>query len=73
MNVQPVIYLPHQSTISVHVAKVRVHLQFCAEAIERTGGEDYSPLAVALVQVLHEKYMPASHAVYMKLNSERVA
>lgn len=63
--------LLHQSTILIHGVKIQVHLHFCAEAIERTRGEDYSPLAVALVQVVYEEDTPASHAVYMKLRSER--
>jgi hypothetical protein len=38
------------------------------EAIDRTAGEDYySPLAVAHVQVIHEKDRTAPHVVYTEL------
>jgi Pyruvate/2-oxoacid:ferredoxin oxidoreductase gamma subunit len=56
---------------TIHGAKSQVHLQFCEETIDRTGDKDYSSLAAALVQVVLEKYTLASHAVYMKLHSER--
>jgi hypothetical protein len=45
--------LPHQSTI--HATKVLAHLQFCIEAINRTGSEDYWHLATTLVQVVHDR------------------
>jgi hypothetical protein len=37
------------STISV------VNMQFCVAAIDISGSENYYPLVIALVQVVHEK------------------
>lgn len=45
--------LPHQSTI--HSTKCPSNLCLCVEAIDRTGGKDGCPLAIVLVQVVHEK------------------
>jgi hypothetical protein len=39
--------------------------------MDRTGGEDYRPLAMVLVQVVHEKDAKAPHALCAKLHSER--
>jgi hypothetical protein len=47
----------------------QVYLQYCAKAIDSTGGKDCSPLAVALVQIVHEKNTAISSAVYTRLHS----
>jgi hypothetical protein len=41
------------SSFPVHGAKHLAHLQFCVEAINRTGGEDYCILAVTFIQILY--------------------
>jgi hypothetical protein len=60
--------LPHQSTI--HGTKSQIHLQFHVEIINRAGGKDYCPLAVAFVDIEHEKDVTAPHVVYTKLQCE---
>jgi hypothetical protein len=57
--------------IYVHCTGSKVHVQFCIEATDKTGSKDYCTLAVALVQIVNEKYVTAPHAVYTKLQSER--
>jgi hypothetical protein len=55
----------------IHDTGSKVHVRFCVEAIDKTGGEDYCTLAIALVQVVNEKDATAPHAVDMQLQSER--
>jgi hypothetical protein len=51
--------------------EIQAHLQLCSEAIERIGGDDTSILTAVLIKVVHEKVTLASHAVHMKVHSER--
>jgi hypothetical protein len=48
----------------VHDTGSKIHVHFYVEAIDKTGGEDYCTLLVALVQVVSEKDATAPHAVY---------
>lgn len=50
--------------------KCVVHLQFCLKVSDKTLGKDCS-LAVALLQNEHKNDTVSSHAVYVKLDSER--
>jgi hypothetical protein len=49
---------------TIHSTTTQLHIQFCVEAVYRTGVEDYSPLVVTLVQVVHENDRTASHAAH---------
>lgn len=53
--------LPHLSKICG--TKCQIHLQFCVEAIDLTGGND-CPLTVAIVQVVHKKNNTSSCSVH---------
>jgi hypothetical protein len=59
----------HQS--SVHSIKRQVRLQFCVEATNRTGNEDYWPLTVACIQAVYENNVAALYAVYTWQHSDR--
>jgi hypothetical protein len=41
------------------------------EAISRSGGKDYYPLAIVIVLAVHENCSTAVHALYTGLHSER--
>jgi hypothetical protein len=58
--------LPYQSTTLG--IRSQIHLQIHVEAISRTEGKDYCPLAVALVQVIHEKDVTAPFGLDAKLH-----
>jgi hypothetical protein len=52
--------------------KSQIHRQVCIEAIDLTGGKDYFPLTVAIIQVVHGgETPPPPPAVFTKLNSVR--
>lgn len=60
------LFTPHQSTVLG--MKSNVEPKFCLQATDRTGGESYCSLAVAVVQIVHGT---ALLAVYIRLQSER--
>jgi hypothetical protein len=67
--VHSLLKLPLQSII--HGIRSQVHLQFYVDSTDRNGGDDYCPLAAALVQVIHDKDTAALHAMYAKLQFKR--